>query len=383
MTKATLTSVEVRDGLAVLDWDDGRRTTLHSVWLRERCPMPESRDPRTGQRLLDAWSLPLDLRVETARLEAPDVVEVTFSDGHLSRFPVGELQEELDPGPGAADLIPACMVAWNTADPPHSEADFEAVRRDEGALLDMLRALHRYGFVVVRNVGTEMDALGDFAGLIGPLRETNWGRIADVKAIPKAYDLTMTTRALEQHTDNPYREPVPGYVLLHCLVNDVDGGDSTVTDGFHAALTLRERDREGFETLTRVRPHFRYADDTTVLENDGPLIELSPNGQLKQVRLSNRTDSVPAHAPEVLERYYRARRAFTDIVNDPAYKLRFKLGPGDLMVMDNHRLLHGRTGYTAGSGHRHMRQGYMDRDSVASRRKVLERRLGQVGEEMA
>ena len=32
---------------------------------------------------------------------------------------------------------------------------------------------------------------------IGPIKETNWGNIADIKNIKKAYDLTMTERALE------------------------------------------------------------------------------------------------------------------------------------------------------------------------------------------
>ena len=53
------------------------------------------------------------------------------------------------------------------------------------------------------------------AGLMGPIRITNWGGMADVKAIPNAYDLTMTPRHLEPHSDNPYRDPVPGYILLH------------------------------------------------------------------------------------------------------------------------------------------------------------------------
>jgi gamma-butyrobetaine dioxygenase len=123
-----------------------------------------------------------------------------------------------------------------------------------------------------------------------------------------------------------------------------------------------------------VRPRFRYADDDTVLETSGPLIELDPLGRVRQLRMSNRTDAVEAVDPDLLDRYYRARKALTDRVNDPACQLQFKLGPGDLLIMDNYRLLHGRTGYRPGTGDRHMRQCYMDRDSVGSRRKVLARR---------
>ena len=233
--------------------------------------------------------------------------------------------------------------------------------------------LRRYAFVLVRNVPAEMDGVGSVVERIGPMRRTNWGGIADVKAIANAYDLTMTTRTLEPHTDNPYREPVPGYIFLHCLINNADGGDSTITDGFRVAEELREKAPEAFEALTRVRPDFTYVDDDTVLENSGPLIELDPQGRVRQVRLSNRTDSVAALDADFLDQYYRARRTLTDTVNDPAFQLQFKLGPGDLLIMDNYRLYHGRLGYRPGTGDRHMRQCYMDRDSVGSRRKVLAR----------
>lgn len=367
---------ETAGNVVTLVWSDGREQRLHPLWLREQAPDCESRDPRTGQRLLDAWSLPLDLRVTEVAPRGGEGLDLAFSDGHRTRYSLAELRAALLGENAEESLLSPGQEAWRVADAPHSEAELAALEADPAALLAALQSLHRFGFLLVRGMPVEMDGIERFAKLIGPLRETNWGRIADVKALPQAFDLTMTPRALEAHADNPYREPVPGYVLLHCLVNNADGGDSAITDGFAAALELRARDPEGYETLTRTRPKFRYLDEETLLESDGSLIELDAAGRLKQVRLSNRTDSIDALQPEVLERYYRARRAFTDIVNDEAFQLRFKLQPGDMLVMDNYRLLHGRTAYKPGSGHRHMRQGYMDRDSVASRRKILARRLG-------
>jgi len=374
-TSAEITRAEARPGVVTLLWSDGREQRLHPLWLREQAPDAESRDPLTGQRLLDAWSLPLDLQVTEAAPRGREGLELAFSDGHRTRYPLAELRAALE-GPAAEGLLAPGQSAWRVADGPRAEAELGEIEREPAVLLNALEALHRFGFLLVRGLPVEMDGIERFARLIGPLRETNWGRLADVKALPQAFDLTMTPRALEAHADNPYREPVPGYVLLHCLVNDAEGGESTITDGFAAALELRARDPEGFVTLTATRPKFRYLDDDTLLENEGPLIELDAAGRLKQVRLSNRTDCIDALAPEVLERYYRARRAFTDIVNDPAFQLRFKLQPGEMLVMDNHRLLHGRTAYRPGRGHRHMRQGYMDRDTLGSHRKILARRLG-------
>lgn len=48
---------------------------------------------------------------------------------------------------------------------------------------------------------------------------------------------------------------------------------------------------------------------------------------------------------------------------------------GEAYVVDNYRLLHGRTEIDLATGSRHLRQCYMDRDIVSSRQEVLRRRF--------
>lgn len=359
---------DVVDGTLRLRDDGGTAHSLHPLWLRERCPCAECRDPGTGQRLLDSWSLPIDTAIQAVEADG-DRLAVTFSDGHVAPFSFDGLRAAVVRPADARDDL----KLWDAALTPLPEVDWREAGGDDAKLYDMLEQLRRFGFVLVRKVPAEMDGVGEVVERIGPMRRTNWGGIADVKAIASAYDLTMTSRGLEQHTDNPYREPVPGYIFLHCLANDADGGDSTITDGFRVAEELRRTAPEEFDALTRVRPNFTYVDADTVLENAGPLIELDPQGRVRQLRLSNRTEAAPPEDPALLDRYYRARQRLGRLVNDARFQLQFKLQPGDLMIMDNYRLLHGRTGYVLGTGHRHMRQCYMDRDSVGSRRNVLAR----------
>jgi len=371
----TASHAAVAGGRLRVDTGDGVVRTLHPLWLRERCPCRECRDPRTGQRLLDAWSIPLETAVAGARDEGRRL-RVRFSDGHVAPFEWAGLRAALQP-PGELDGV----VTWDASLAAWPQAAWEAVRAGDAALFEMLAQLHRYGFVMLRGVPARSDAAGEVVARIGPMRRTNWGGIADVKAVADAFDLTMTTRALEPHTDNPYREPVPGYVFLHCLVNDVAGGELLLSDGFRAAAVLREQAPGEFEALTRVRPRFRYADEDAILEHSGPLIELDGTGRVRQIRLSNRTEAVAAEDPDLLERYYRARKRLTGLIKDPALQIRYRWQPGDLLIMDNYRVLHGRGGYrqsaAAGGGYRHMRQCYMDRDAVGSRRRVLARRLGE------
>ncbi|GAA4496451.1 TauD/TfdA family dioxygenase [Gluconacetobacter tumulicola] len=348
---------------------DGRSRLLHPLWLRERLPDPRVLDPVTGQRLIEAADLPTDLALLSA---TPDGI-LRFSDGFETRLP-DRCQDALFPP--SPDITP---VLWDGGFVPPEPVDFQAMQacnvtgmRANPPLALFLTHLARHGFAIVRNVPATMDGALDFARLIGPIRTTNWGGLADVRAIANAYDLTMTPRHLEPHSDNPYRNPTPGYILLHCLTNDATGGESTLVDGFQAAEHLRVTDPDAFETLATTDILFRYRDDNTLLEHHAPLIACDRSGRVRQVRYSNRTEMIYALPAVRLDRYYRARRALWTLIRpESPLTLRFKLAPGELLMMDNYRLLHGRAGYRLETGSRHMRQCYMDRDIVFSRRAGL------------
>ena len=61
------------------------------------------------------------------------------------------------------------------------------------------------------------------------------------------------------------------------------------------------------------------------------------------------------------------------MLDSPEYRSQFKLAAGDLFIVDNLRVLHGRTGYAATSGERHLQGCYADRDGLRSRLAVLSR----------
>ncbi len=371
MTTANITLDAKGRRLVLRDQD--RERCFAALWLRERAPDTETLDAQTGQRLIEAAQLPLDLTIEEAKIDG-EMLRLRFSDAHRTRFPLATLRkaDEVSKSDTPDDLI-----LWDAGLATLPEADFAAALESDERLLAMLEHLRRYGFVRVRAVPNDEDGMQALIDRIGPLRRTNWGGIADVKSVPQAYDLTMTQRGLEPHTDNPYRDPIPGYIWLHCLTNAAEGGDSTLVDGFMAARRLREESPEHFECLTQLATEFLYTDDTTHLESEGPLIELDSLGQLRRVRFSNRTERVPAHDPDVLERYYAARQRFYELITSDELTVHLKLDPGEMLIMDNYRLFHGRTAFQLEGGIRHMRQGYVDRDSTASRRRVLQTQLGE------
>lgn len=346
-----------------------RTVELAAVWLRDSCTEPESRDPVSGQRLFDIGDLPVDLRVAEAAVTG-GTLEVAFApDGHRSRFDLRELLDAVrtpprddrnESGkrlwPRSADLGPVTRVSWSryVVDPA-----------------PVLRSVIGDGFAVLSEVPSREGQVTAVAETFGFVRETNYGRLFDVRIEDNATNLAFTGRAISPHTDNPYRDPVPTIQLLHCLENAADGGDSGLVDGFAAAAQLREQDPAAFSVLTTTKVAYRFDSREVHLESLAPLVGLDAGGCIREVRYNNRSMRVPAMPRDEATTFYAAYRALADLVLDPAAQLRFRLDPGDCLIFDNTRLLHARSAFQAAGG-RHLQGTYADLDGLLSTLATLE-----------
>jgi gamma-butyrobetaine dioxygenase len=355
-----------------IDFGDGRRFAVHPLWLRERCLDAKTFDLRTGQRLSDPADLDLDLALTAVSEPEPGLIRVRFSDGHEADFASRDILAEAALAPGEHD-IPAVRL-WNGSLTSLPRAEWVA-RPSDAELAGWVTDFLEYGFLILSRVPPVPRTILQVATLFGFTRETNFGSLFEVRSVPAASDLAYTSLPLDPHTDNPYRSPVPGVQLLHCLANETTGGLSTLVDGFAAAEALRVRDKEAFDLLANTPVRFRYRDDSTDLVASAPPIELDATGRLQAVHFSPRLDFVPLGPPQALSLYYRARRAFDHLLRSPEFEIRFKLDTGELLIMDNRRLLHGRTGFDPAEGLRHLQGCYIDIDGPRSLYRVLRRRL--------
>ena len=105
------------------------------------------------------------------------------------------------------------------------------------------------------------------------------------------------------------------------------------------------------------------------------MIALDGSGQMVGVHYSPRLDSLPLMSEDDTRRYHRARKRMGELFDDDAYALRFRLEPGQMMVFDNTRGLHGRTAFNPAEGHRQLQGCYIDRDGPRSLYRVLHRQL--------
>ncbi|MFM9844286.1 MAG: TauD/TfdA family dioxygenase [Dongiaceae bacterium] len=364
-----IVGVEVETPHLRVVWSDGSASRFHSIWLQENSSI--AIEPNTGQREHEAFEYPLDLAVTSAELGAT-FVHMTFSNGTTSAVELTVLESSIAECSGfrSIEMTPQPWVAVTEIPEPFHFDDFAA---SSASRLEALRRLVRFGFVFIDNVPAIDGGLAQVIDRIGPIKQTNFGRIEDVKVALNPTDLTLTARGIEMHTDNPYRSPTPGYTVLHCLQNDVQGGESSLVDGLMAVSRLHSESPELLSAISKTSPRFRYEDSDTILEFSGPLVEWDANGALRQVRFSNRTEYVPALPVEELHQYYAGRQRFAAMLRSADLMKQFRFVPGLLLIMDNYRCLHGRMPYEANSGTRHLQLCFLDRDVVASRLRVLSR----------
>ncbi len=213
----------------------GGPARFHAIWLRDNARDDASRDVANDQRLFDVSELPEEVVIAAAEVVDGNLRVEFGPDGVVSTFEVHWLEAHRYDGverrssgavPWLASGLDPYRLAWSRRDDPSARSATTA-------------ALVRDGLVIVHGLARGSDptgpSIGDVAGIWGPIRETNYGEVFHVRAEADPVNLAFTPRALNVHTDNPYRRPVPGFQLLHCLVASEAGGVTVLVDGFSAS----------------------------------------------------------------------------------------------------------------------------------------------------
>jgi len=346
----------VLDGDVVrVELDDGTTVDRHALALRDGCVCADCRHPVSGQRLFESGRVLRDLQAIAVGVSPDGALVIEWSDGHRGSFGAGWFAD------GQPGLIRRWAASLRGSVPEHTWPDVTGNRPARAA---WLRDAAELGFAVLHGVPTEPGLVAEVAGLFGAVRETNYGRVFDVSVTVGATNLADTALPLSPHTDNPYRDPTPTLQLLHCLVSGLDGGETVLVDGFDIVERMRRDVPDAFATLAREPICFAYRDEGAELCAESPIVTLGPQGDVAALHLNNRSKGIPTGEPARVAAWYDAYLALLELVESPGQQLVFRLEPGDVVLFDNLRILHGRTGF-AGAG---------NRDALLSTLAVLERR---------
>ena len=353
-----------------LRWTDNTRSTFHHLWLRDNCP--QLRHETTGHRVAETSEIPNEIRPSAVSIETAGQLVVTWAhDGHVSTFAPDWLRAyDYSNGVRHERPLPTLWDASSADVLPR--ATYEQVSSSAEHRKMFLRGFVDYGVALLHGVATVPGTVLDVAELFGEVRTTSWGRVFDVISMESANSVAYTNLPLVAHTDEAYRDPAPTVQLQHFLRSDALGGAATLVDGFRVAHDLRASQPEMFERLAGTPLHFHFRDAATELAHDGPVIELDSHGEPRAIRFSNHSAQPFLMEASDIEPFYEAYRTFGQMRESTKYRLTIDMRAGDLYMVDNRRVMHGRTSFTKG-GPRHLQSCYIERDELLSRLSVLER----------
>lgn len=366
------------EGRAVsVEWSTGERTSFNVLWLRDNCP--SGGDKRSAFRTFSVAELDPALKVVSADVvgvRGPGGLSIEFSDGHGSTFDAAWLQANRPRTPSTTT-----SPGWRS-DAALPSMTMEAVRSDEG-WHQLLESVADNGAAVVTGAPATNDGSAELAARLGHVRETDFGRFFDIISEPDVWTMSQSTAAMDPHTDDPYRYTPSGISILHCFeASPTGGGRSTLVDGFAVADDIRVNAPEAFELLTTVAvPWVRHRTDSVDqgeavhLIAHAPIISLDRDGAIAGVRFHERSMGTLDIDLVLMDGYYRALIEFTSRIRSDEYQWQHGLVPGEALVFDNQRVLHGRTAFDGDPGRRHLRLCTVDRDQVHSALRLLRERI--------
>ena len=352
-----------RDSLEV-HWPSGRVSHLLYLWLRDNCECENCRVIQTSEKRFLISDVPIDIAPLAASLDGDKLVLV-WPDGHESLYRGSDIE--------ALHASEACeWTPWRSEFSP-ARYPFPAFLGDDavasGAIADFLDK----GAFVLEDAPTRPGTLELLAPRLGPIREVLFARIHDVQVDTSGYNVAHTSIELPPHNDFASYTWPPSVQALHMLVNEAGGGETVVVDAWNVLIQLREEYPQHFQALCDMPVPFREFDEDNETYTVAPMVRRNVDGNIVSLRFSNQLmQTLDPETPGIGD-FYRAYHALCGMVTDDAFKARFRLDGGDILVVAAHRILHGREAFES-SGRRHLQDAYFELDNVRNHLVVLKRK---------
>ena len=354
-------------------WQDSHISKLHFLWLRDNCPTAFHKDTR--MRKFNILTAPSDIQPIKFNFSEEKLKIFWSKDNHFSNFDIKWIRNNCYTEKNQKKYVSPYKL-WDKKFINNIKSitfDHEEIIKDNEKFKKWLNTIYFYGFAIVENSPIANKSAFKILNLIGAHRETFFGTPFEVINIPKPNNQAYTSDQLANHTDLPYYEYVPGYQFLHCLINDANGGSSTVVDGFAVSDFLKKNDFNKFKLLTNHEVIFKDNDYTqkNIRMQKKPIIKINKQNDYDEIRINLGAMGTLDLDPKIMNDYYEAYIYFYKLLHGDRFQIEFKLKSGDIFCFDNRRILHGRKKFDAKSGNRHLQGYYIDREEIISKLNFL------------
>ena len=321
-------------------FNNEREEIYPNIWLRDHARDEENWDKRSNQRKTFTATLDFKLKIKSAEiLDNGKSIKIIWPD--LEK-PVTYSYEFLFNNSLNNKSKINSLKLWKENDlDDQIYIDFETVQSNEG-YKKFLKNLYQYGFSVVQNCKTEMSSVENIVNKIGYVRNSIFGGLWSFESNEDKADSAYTQEELRPHTDATYSNDAPGLQLLLCCEYKAKGGDSIMVDGFKIAEIIKKDNKELFEILSTINVKGSYIGDGVFLEAERPIFNLNSKKELFQVSFNNYDRAPFRFEKDLTIKFYEAIRTFDLMANSKEYQWRHILKPGELLIFNNWRVLHGR-----------------------------------------
>lgn len=334
-------------------------------WVRDHSQDPESLDNETQQRTVNTFAIDLDCSPTSCRVVDSSIL-VRWDDNPTPSVLPEHLLRSLTPESPQRDL-------WSDPKLPQPlTTSYKNLIESEDELARWLQSIDRVGFGLVDEIPLDVSGAESLANRIGYVRRTVFGDMWTLSSEVQAHaDSAYGDSYLEPHTDGSYSHDGPGIQLFACSERTGSGGESVLVDGFAAADRFRQSEPEAFAILTRVNVPAHYVEAGVELRAARPTIATSSLGWVQQVTFNNYDRSPFLLEPTQMRKWYEAYVSFHDLLVERSSWWTHRLEPGEGLLFDNWRCLHGRLPY---DGRRVFHGCYLNHEDLESRLRVLGQR---------
>ena len=335
------------------------------IWLRDHAKDEINWDNRSNQRKTYTASLDPNLQIKKATiLDKGKSINILWSDLNIA---VNYSYDFLRKNTLSQEVKISSFKLWK-GNNINKEIfkDYKTVISHEGFKI-FLKDLNKYGFCVIQNCKTEIDTVEEIAKKIGYVRQSIFGGLWSFESDEDMADSAYTQEELRPHTDATYSNDAPGLQLLLCCDYKAQGGESIMVDGFKIADVIKKEQKDLYEILSSVEVPGNYVGDGVCLESKRPIFKLNSNKEIVQVSFNNYDRATFRLKNDLMVKFYEAIKKFDTMANSNDFQWKHILKPGELLIFNNWRILHGRGSF---NGKRKMAGCYINMEDFRSACKI-------------
>jgi len=188
-------------------------------------------------------------------------------------------------------------------------------------------------------------------------------RIHNVPMDGHIYNIAHTSLEVPPHNDFASYSWPPSVQALHMLINECEGGESMIIDGYKVLKDLKDDHPDIFNVLSTFSVPFREFDEENETYANEPIIRLNTANEIIGFRYSNQLMQMIDPHKKNVSLFYKAYHELCNRINSEKYKSKFRLEAGHILLVSAHRVLHGREKFKP-SGKRHLQDAYYEMDNI-------------------